>query len=138
MFGRCIPQANVLPDVVGGERHRAVSAVVRHGQRAFEADGGDGPGVPVAHGFTVRCDDVAVVAPRRDDVADVGVLATSDLDRNIRVDAAGGEPGLLDGAVDRVDVVVGRYHHRDGSVLLMDGDPRVRDADQMLVEGAGD
>ena len=52
---------------------------------------------------------------------------------------AGGEPGVLDGAVDGVDVVVGRRHQRRRvRPWWWLVDPGVGHPGEVLVEGAGD
>ena len=110
VLGRHVAEPDMLTGVVGGEGHVAVSALVGHGQRSVVADAGDGPGVSVADGLAGCGDEPPVVATCRHDVTDVGVLAAGDPCRRVGVEVAGVEAGLLDGAVDGVDVVVGRRH----------------------------
>ena len=112
--------------------------MVRHGQRSVVADGGDGPGVAVADRFAAGGDEAAVVAACRHDVTDVGVFAAGDPCRRVGVEVTGVEAGLLDGAVDGVDVVVGRRHQRRRASVLVVGDPGVGHPGQVVLEGAGD
>ncbi len=123
VFGGGVAESDVFAGVVGGQRDGAVSLFAAHGQRTVGVDGGDGPGFAVADRFTGRGDQCAVVAAGGDDVADVDVLAASDRCSVFAVEVSGVEPGCLHGAVDGVDVVVGRGDEGDCFAALVVFDP---------------
>jgi hypothetical protein len=115
-----------------------VSAEVRHGDRTVGVGGDDGPQVAVAYRLAPVGDQAAVVAAGRDDLAWVGLLAAADRDRSVGVEVAGGEPGPLDGVVERVDVVIRRRHDGDGLAAGVVYEPVASDLFELVVEGAGD
>jgi hypothetical protein len=67
-----------MADVVGGEGDVAVSRLVGGGDRAVVVDRGDGPGVAVADRLAPAGDEPAVVAAGRDDIAEMGDLASGE------------------------------------------------------------
>ncbi len=137
VFGRRVPQADMLAAVVGGQRDGAVSTEMGHGQRTVGMGSDDGPPVAAAYRFTPLGAQAAVVAARRDDLADTGVFTATDRDGDVRGEVTDGEPHLLDRVVERVDVIVRRRNDGDG--LAVDGmaEPVASDPLNVVGEGAG-
>lgn len=136
MFGGGVAEADVLSDIVGGQRHLAVISVMGHRDGPVHIEFGDGPGVAVADRLAGRGDETAVVAAGGDDVTDVGVLAAGDLE-GLRVEVAGVVSGCLNNMVDAVDVVVGRGDQGDALAVLVVVDPGGGDAGEVVVEAPG-
>ena len=127
VFGGGVAQADVLADVIAREADGAVSFIRGHGERTVGMGGGDGPPVPVPDGVAGRCGEGAVVATGDDDLADVRVFSSGDLDRDAP-EVATFEAGGLDGSVEGVDVLVRRRGDGNGAtgggvVGPADGDP---------------
>ena len=138
VLGRRIPEADMLTHILGGEHDDAVSLSMGHGQRAVAADPGDHPRFPVTDRVPGGGEEAAVVSSGGDDVTDVGGFAGGDRSGRVRVELAGGEPSVLHGVIDGVDVVVSRGDHRHRPAVLVVGNPGVGDSGEVLVEGAGD
>ena len=123
VFGGGVAQSDVFVDVVGGSVTVPCPRSRLTVNEPSLCDGGDGPRLPVAHRFTCRGDQRAVVAAGGHDVTDVNVFTAGDRRGVTAVEVSCGESGCLHGTVDGVDVVVRRGDEGDRFASLAVLDP---------------
>ncbi len=122
VFGGGVGELDVLADVVGGERDRAVSVESGHGDFTVRVGVGDGPAFSVADGFAGAGSQSSVIAAGRDDVADHRPVV-GDLGEGVLVEFAGFDAALLDVVVDGVDVFVAAGRDRDRLAVVTASGP---------------
>src|SRR4051794_28554856 len=138
VFGGGVAKADVVVDVVGGQGEGAVSGAVGHGERSVPVSGEDVPHVAVADRLSHLGAQVPLVAAGGDHVARVGELVVGDPDGAVGTELADGEAELLDGVVERVDMLVGGRRDGDGAPVEGVVEPVSGDPVEVVVEGAGD